>query len=55
MHILLKVVAMRVPGAAFYLMSPVSRNIFLIVKIYCGKKDGRLPLFEHFSDVYFSL
>lgn len=36
MHILLKVTAMRIIEAAFYIISPVPRNTFLIVKIHWG-------------------
>lgn len=45
-HTLLQVTAMRSIGAAFYTISPVSRNILLIVKIHW---EGRVGDYHHLS------
>jgi len=51
MHILLKVIEMRIIGAAFYIISPVSKNTVLIVKIcrmedYCHLSISRILFYK---------
>lgn len=52
-HTLLQVTAMRSIRAAFYTISPVPRNVFLIVKIHGEDRVGRLPSFEHLKNAFF--
>lgn len=52
MHILLKETAMRIIGAEFYIISPLSVFKIVIVKVHFLEWMGRLLSFEHFKDAF---